>query len=76
MENKEELIKIIDFILEKDISYEELKEKWEKVYVEKGSPFEYVEITKYGLYFEFNPEEHSKANFDYSESGCGTIKIE
>ena len=77
---RDDASEIISFILNNNISYTEIKEAYNKVYISPLTPFQYIELNRENLYFEFDYKEqqnnHYEVDLDFDDlEGRGTIKI-
>ena len=77
---RDDASEIISFILNNNISYTEIKEAYDKVYISPLTPFQYIELNSDNLYFKFDYKEHQNKHYEVdlkfdAHDGRGTIKI-
>lgn len=77
---RDDALEIMSFILNNDVSYTEIKEAYNKVYISPLTPFQYIELNRDCLYFEFDYKEqqnkHYEVDLDFDDhDGRGSVKI-
>ena len=77
---RDDALEIMSFILDKNVGYTEIKEAWNRVYISPFTPFQYVELNRECLYFEFDFKEHQNKHYEVdldfdAHDGRGTVKI-